>query len=119
MEDLMRDAPESIPRHQHESAAALSLTPGQCNRYIVILQALRRFLPLATSLMTRMIKTISLIVLIDVIEVLRTGQQTINANHFRYLMAILPIYDVIFPLYFPVCWPVSVLARYLEKHWAV
>lgn len=119
MGDLVRGALESIPRHQYESAVALGLTPGQCSRYVIIPQTLRRLLPLAINLVTRMIKTTSLVVLIGVVEVLKTGQQIIDANRFQYPTAALPIYGVIFLLYFLVCWPVSMLARYLEKRWAV
>ena len=119
MGDLVRGALESIPRHQYESAAALGLTPGQCSCYVIIPQTLRRLLPLAINLVTRMIKTTSLVVLIGVVEVLKTGQQIIDANRFQYPTAALPIYGVIFLLYFLVCWPVSMLARYLEKRWAV
>ena len=116
---LWGTALESIPRHQYESAAALGLTPGQCSRYVIIPQTLRCLLPLAINLVTRMIKTTSLVVLIGVVEVLKTGQQIIDANRFQYPTAALPIYGVIFLLYFLVCWPVSMLARYLEKRWAV
>ena len=119
MGDLVRGALMSIPKHQYESAAALGLTAGQCSRYVIIPQTLRRLLPLAINLVTRMVKTTSLIVLIGVVEVLKTGQQIIDANRFQYPTAALPIYGVIFLLYFLVCWPVSMLARYLEHRWAV
>ena len=119
MGDLVRGALMSIPKHQYESAAALGLTAGQCSRYVIIPQTLRRLLPLAINLVTRMVKTTSLIVLIGVVEVLKTGQQIIDANRFQYPTAALPIYGVIFLLYFMVCWPVSMLARYLEQRWAV
>ena len=115
MGDLVRGALMSIPKHQYESAAALGLTAGQCSRYVIIPQTLRRLLPLAINLVTRMVKTTSLIVLIGVVEVLKTGQQIIDANRFQYPTAALPIYGVIFLLYFLVCWPVSMLARYLEQ----
>ena len=119
MGDLVRGALMSIPKHQYESAAALGLTAGQCSRYVIIPQTLRRLLPLAINLVTRMVKTTSLIVLIGVVEVLKTGQQIIDANRFQYPTAALPIYGVIFLLYFLVCWPISMLARYLEQRWAV
>lgn len=119
MGDLVRGALNSIPKHQYESAAALGLTAGQCSRYVIIPQTLRRLLPLAINLVTRMVKTTSLVVLIGVVEVLKTGQQIIDANRFQYPTAALPIYGVIFLLYFLICWPVSMLARYLEQRWAV
>lgn len=119
MGDLVRGALMSIPKHQYESAAALGLTAGQCSREVIIPQTLRRLLPLAINLVTRMVKTTSLVVLIGVVEVLKTGQQIIDANRFQYPTAALPIYGVIFLLYFLVCWPISMLARYLEQRWAV
>ena len=119
MGDLVRGALNSIPKHQYESAAALGLTAVQCSRYVIIPQTLRRLLPLAINLVTRMVKTTSLVVLIGVVEVLKTGQQIIDANRFQYPTAALPIYGVIFLLYFLICWPVSMLARYLERRWAV
>ena len=117
MGDLVRGALISIPKHQYESAAALGMTPLQTSLYVIIPQTLRRLIPLAINLITRMIKTTSLIVLIGVVEVLKTGQQIIDANRFAYPTAALPIYGVVFFLYFFSCWPISMLARYLEKHW--
>ena len=117
MGDLVRGALVSIPKHQYESAAALGMTPLQTSLYVIIPQTLRRLIPLAINLITRMIKTTSLIVLIGVVEVLKTGQQIIDANRFAYPTAALPIYGVVFFLYFFSCWPISMLARYLEKRW--
>ena len=117
MGDLVRGALISIPKHQYESAAALGMTPLQTSLYVIIPQTLRRLIPLAINLITRMIKTTSLIVLIGVVEVLKTGQQIIDANRFAYPTAALPIYGVVFFLYFFSCWPISMLARSLEKRW--
>ena len=69
------------------------------------------------NLLTRMVKTTSLVVLIGVVEVLKVGQQIIDTNRFQYPTAALPIYGVIFFLYFLVCWPISIAARKLEKKW--
>lgn len=117
MGDLVRGALSSIPKHQYESAAALGMTPMEINIYVIIPQTLRRLIPLAINLITRIIKTTSLIVLIGVVEVLKTGQQIIDANRFAFPTAALPIYGVIFFLYFFTCWPISLLAKYLEKRW--
>ena len=117
MGDLVRGALISIPKHQYESSAALGMTPMQTSLYVIIPQTLRRLIPLAINLITRMIKTTSLIVLIGVVEVLKTGQQIIDANRFAYPTAALPIYGVVFFLYFFSCWPISTLAHYLEKRW--
>jgi amino ABC transporter, permease protein, 3-TM region, his/glu/gln/arg/opine family len=117
MGDLVRGAIDSIPGHQWESAKALGLSRGQTERYIILPQTVRRLIPLSMNLLTRMVKTTSLVVLIGVVEVLKVGQQIIDTNRFQYPTAALPIYGVIFFLYFLVCWPISVAARKLEKKW--
>ena len=117
MGDLVRGALISIPRHQHDSAAALGMTRLQTYGYIIIPQTMRRLIPLAINLTTRMIKTTSLVVLIGIVEVLKVGQQIIDANRFDYPTAALWIYAVVFFMYFFVCWPISLLAGKLEKKW--
>ncbi|MDO4321517.1 MAG: amino acid ABC transporter permease [Lachnospiraceae bacterium] len=117
MGDLVRGALISIPKHQYESGEALGLEKMQVYRYIIIPQTLRRLIPLAINLTTRMIKTTSLIVLIGVVEVLKTGQQIIEANRYTVPDSALWIYGTIFFLYFLVCWPISLLASRLEKKW--
>lgn len=117
MGDLVRGAIDSIPGHQWESAKALGLSRGQTERYIILPQTVRRLIPLSMNLLTRMVKTTSLVVLIGVVEVLKVGQQIIDTNRFQYPTAALSIYGVIFFLYFLVCWPISIAARKLEKKW--
>lgn len=117
MGDLVRGALISIPRHQYESGRALGLTGVQIYRYIIIPQTVRRLIPLAINLATRMVKTTSLIVLIGVVEVLKVGQQIIEANRYTAPSAALWIYGAIFFLYFLVCFPISRVAGILEKRW--
>lgn len=117
MGDLVRGALISIPRHQYDSGAAIGLRTPQIYRYIIIPQTLRRLIPLAINLVTRMIKTTSLIVLIGVVEVLKVGQQIIEANRYTAPSGALWIYGTIFFLYFMVCYPISRLAGRLEKRW--
>ena len=117
MGDLVRGALISIPKHQYESGAALGMENAQIYRYIIIPQTLRRLIPLSINLATRMIKTTSLIVMISVVEVLKVGQQIIEANRYTVPDSALWIYVTIFFMYFLVCWPVSMLAGRLEKKW--
>lgn len=117
MGDLVRGALISIPKHQYESGAAIGLTGGQIYRYIIIPQTLRRLIPLAINLATRMVKTTSLVVLIGVVEVLKVAQQIIEANRYTVPDSALWIYGTIFFLYFLACWPISLLAKWLENRW--
>ena len=117
MGDLVRGALISIPKHQYDSAAALGMNKIQTFGYVVVPQTMRRLIPLTINLTTRMIKTTSLVVLIGMTEVLKVGKQIIDANRFEYPTAALWIYGVIFLLYFLACWPISILAKKLEKRW--
>ena len=80
MSDLVRGALISIPKHQYESSEALGLTKAQIYWYIIIPQTVRRLIPLSINLITRMIKTTSLVLMIGVVEVLKVAQQIIEAN---------------------------------------
>ena len=117
MSDLTRGALSSIPRHQYESAAALGLTRRQVERSIILPQAVRRLIPLSINLVTRMIKTTSLVLMIGVVEMLKVAQQIIEANRNTSPNAAFGVYLVVFILYFLACWPISCLARRLEQKW--
>ena len=97
MSDLVRGALISIPKHQYESSEALGLSKVQTYWYIVIPQ--------------------TLILMIGVVEVLKVSQQIIEANRMSSPNAAFGIYLVVFLLYFFACWPISMLAKYLERRW--
>ena len=111
MGDLVRGAITSIPVHQRESSLALGLTPGQCWRYVLLPQAARRLVP-------RMIKTTSLVMLIGVVEVLKVGSQIIDAARYDAPQGAVWIYATVFMLYFLACWPISLIAKRLERQWS-
>lgn len=115
MGDLVRGALESVPKHQYESGRAIGLTERQIFFYIIIPQTLRPLLPLSMNLITRMIKTTSLVVFVGVIEVVKIGQQIIEANRLTVPTASIAVYFVIFMMYFFVCWILSLAARAVEK----
>ncbi|OLA35558.1 MAG: amino acid ABC transporter permease [Faecalibacterium prausnitzii] len=103
MSDLVRGALIAIPKHQYESSEALGMSRG--------------LIPLSINLITRMIKTTSLVLMIGVVEVLKVAQQIIEANRTASPNAAFGIYLTVFILYFLACWPISLLAGYLEKKW--
>lgn len=118
MGDLVRGALVSIPKHQYESSQALGLGRLQTYVYVIIPQTLRRLLPLSINLITRMIKTTSLVLMIGVVEVLKVAQQIIEANRMTTPNAAFGVFLVVLMLYFMVCWPISMLARHLERKWS-
>ncbi|RRR56575.1 amino acid ABC transporter permease [Streptococcus suis] len=117
MGDLVRGAITSLPKHQFDSGLALGLSKGSLYRYVIIPQVLRRLLPQVINLVTRMIKTSSLVILIGVVEVNKIGQQIIDFYRTSSPSVSLWIYGVIFCIYFMICFPISAFSRYLETIW--
>lgn len=117
MSDLVRGSLISISITQYESSRALGFSKIQTFIYIIIPQTLRRLIPLSINLITRMIKTTSLVMMIGIVEVLKVGQQIIEANRKSAPNAAFGIFATIFLLYFIACWPISCLSKYLEKRW--
>ena len=115
MGDLVRGAIISIPKHQYESGEALGLSKRQIFVYIIIPQTIKRLVPLSINLITRMIKTTSLVLMIGVVEVIKVAQQIIEANRTASPNAAFGVYLAVFLMYFIACTPISMLARYLEK----
>ena len=118
MGDLVRGSIISIPKHQSESSLALGLSKAQTYLYIIIPQTVRRLLPLSINLVTRMIKTTSLILMIGVVEVIKVAQQIIEANRATSPNAAFGVYLVVFIMYFIVCFSISMVAKHLEMKWS-
>jgi polar amino acid transport system permease protein len=117
MGDIVRGAVKSIAAHQWQSADAIGLTRAQVQLYVIIPQAVRRVVPAAMNLVTRMIKTTSLVAFVGVTEMLRVGKQIIEFNMMKNHLASFWIYGFIFMIYFILCYPVSRLSRKLEARW--
>lgn len=115
MGDIVRSALIAIPRHQYASGEALGLRKWQIYLYIVFPQTIKRIIPSAINLLTRMIKTTSLVVLIGVTEVVKVGRQIIDGSRNTHPSAAIWIYGTIFVMYFLICFPFSKLATILEK----
>lgn len=112
MGDLVRGAIASIPRAQFDAARALGLSGAQLYRHAILPQAVRRLLPGAINLATRLVKTTSLIVIVGVVDVVKRGQQVIERTHEPFA-----IYLTLLAVFFALCFPLSLLSRNLERRW--
>lgn len=117
MMDLVRASLASIPKHQFQSGLSLGLNTLQSYVYIILPQALRRLTPMSMNLLTRMIKSTTFAFLIGVAELVKVGQQIIEANH-SYVYASFVIYGLIFFVFFLLCYPLSLYSKFLEKKWS-
>ncbi|SJZ68741.1 polar amino acid transport system permease protein [Pilibacter termitis] len=115
MSEITRSSLISIPSHQLEAARALGLSKMQQFFYVQFPQAIPFSIAPTLNLVTRVIKTTSLLLMIGVSEVIKVGTQ-INENYVLQIpTAPLWIYGFIFFLYFALCYPLTYLAKRFEK----
>ncbi|TLQ11460.1 amino acid ABC transporter permease [Pseudolactococcus raffinolactis] len=115
MSDVVRSALISVPKTQIDAGRALGLSKRQQYCYIYLPQGLPLVIPATLNLITRVIKTTSILLIIGVPEMIKVGQQIIENYTIKIPTASLWVYGFIFFLYFILCWPLSVLAKRLER----
>ncbi|GAX05829.1 amino acid ABC transporter permease protein [Secundilactobacillus pentosiphilus] len=115
MSDIVRGALISVPKHQRESGMAIGLNRWQLYRYVLIPQAVSLELPATVNLVTRVIKTTSVLMLISVMDVINVGQQVVEANNQKFPTGVFWVYGMIFVMYFAIDYPLSWWAKRLDK----
>lgn len=115
MSDLVRSGIQNVPRTQIEIGQSLGFDQYQLYRYILLPQSLPAILPGTINLVTRVIKTTSLLMMIGVTEMIRVGTQIIEHYTVSIPTASLWVYGFIFMLYFALCYPLSRIAGRLEE----
>lgn len=115
--EATRGAVQSIPREQHEAAAALGFGWIGRHRSVVLPQALRRLLPPLVSLVANIIQNTTIASLIGVTELLATGQRSIERLQLTppgdsHAFA---IYGALLVAFFCISFPLTRLAIFLER----
>jgi polar amino acid transport system permease protein len=115
--EATRGAVQSIPREQHEAAAALGFGWIGRHRNVILPQALRRLLPPLVSLLANVIQNTTIASLIGVTEVLATAQRSIERLQFEpgadsHQFA---IYGAVMVAFFCISFPLTRLAIFLER----
>jgi polar amino acid transport system permease protein len=115
--EATRGAVQSIPREQHEAAAALGFGWIGRHLFVILPQALRRLLPPLVSLMANIIQNTTIASLIGVTELLATGQRSIERLQFEagansHAFA---IYTALLAAFFCISFPLTRLAHFLER----
>jgi polar amino acid transport system permease protein len=118
--EATRGAVQSIPREQHEAAAAVGFGWVGRHVYVILPQALRRLLPPFVSLLVNIIQNTTLAGVIGGLEILQAGQRQSER-----LTAVPPIglgeihafeiFAALAALFFLISFPLTRLAAYLEK----
>jgi putative glutamine transport system permease protein len=113
--EIVRSGLLSIEKGQVEAARSSGLSYVQTLRYIVLPQALRRMIPPTVSQFISLLKDTSLAVIISLPELMHTAQIVYNQNYgITFLVLFLAAM-----LYFAVNYPLSLLARRLERKMVV
>jgi polar amino acid transport system permease protein len=115
--DLVRSYLTSLPKSQFESSLALGLSKPQMYRYVLLPQIITRTTPSVVNLATRLIKTTTLVYLIGVPEVLKVSQSIIQLTYLKNPSSYISftMYFILLVIYFIICYPLSLLERFLEK----
>jgi polar amino acid transport system permease protein len=118
--EATRGAVQSIPREQHEAAAALGFNWAERHAYVILPQALRRLVPPLVSLDVNIIQNSTLAGVIGGLEILQAGQRQSER-----ITAVPPIglgqihafeiFAGVAVLFFVISFPLTRLAAYLEK----
>lgn len=111
--EIWRGCIEAIPRGQWEAAEALGLSYRHKMRDVVLPQALKIGVPPTVGYLVQIVKGTSLAAIIGFTELTRAGQIINNAT-FQPML----VFTVVAVIYFFLCWPLSMLASYMEKRLA-
>jgi polar amino acid transport system permease protein len=118
--EATRGAVQSIPREQHEAAAALGFGWVGRHAFVIVPQALRRLLPPLVGLLVNIIQNTTIAQVIGAPELLETGERQVER-----LAAPPPIgegeihafeiYAAVMVVFFCISFPLTRLAAYLER----
>ena len=108
--EIWRGCILSVPKTQWEAANCIGLSRAQQYRYVILPQATRIAIPPTVGFMVQIVKTTSVASLIGLTELARTATM-INTVTFEPML----VFGTVALIYFALCWPLSLLARHLEK----
>jgi His/Glu/Gln/Arg/opine family amino acid ABC transporter permease subunit len=118
--EATRGAVLSIPREQHEAAAALGFGWVGRHAFVILPQAFRRLLPPLVTLLVGIIQNTTLAVVIGAPELLDTGKRQVERltapppSGIGEIHAI-EIYGAVAVVFFIISFPLTRLAAYLER----
>ncbi|HEX9349817.1 MAG TPA: amino acid ABC transporter permease [Gaiellaceae bacterium] len=119
--EATRGAVQSIPKEQHEAAAALGFGWVGRQTFVILPQALRRLLPPMVGLLVNIIQNTTIAFVIGVNEVLQAGTRQFEnvtsgvAGPTAPSYAPFMIFGFVMLVFFVISFPLTRLGAYLEK----
>jgi polar amino acid transport system permease protein len=108
--EIWRGCVNAIPKGQWEAAESLALNFGEQLRYVVLPQAVKIAIPPTVGFLVQVIKGTALASVIGFVELTKAGTMITNSTFKPFL-----VYSCLALMYFALCFPVSLLARRLER----
>jgi polar amino acid transport system permease protein len=113
--EATRGAVQSIPREQHEAAAALGFGWVGRHAFVILPQALRRLLPPIVGLLVNIIQNTTIAQVIGAPELLETAERQVERLTFEGEQHAIEIYGAVMVVFFVISFPLTRLAAYLER----
>ena len=111
--EIARGALQSIATGQSDAGKSIGLTFWQRLFYVILPQAVRRFLPPWLNAVTDAVKGSSLVSLVGVVDLMLSAQQVIGRTYEP-----LPVYLLTAAIYFVINYSLSLASRRLEARYA-
>jgi polar amino acid transport system permease protein len=108
--EIWHAAADAVPRSQWEAGRALGLHRGVILLRVVAPQAVRLAIPPTVGFLVQLVKSTAVASIIGFVELTRAGQLMVNVT-FRPM----EVFPLVALMYFAVCWPISLLASWLER----
>jgi polar amino acid transport system permease protein len=116
--ETTRGAVQSIPREQHEAAAALGFGWVGRHAFVIMPQALRRLLPPLVGLLVNIIQNTTIVQVIGAPELLESAERQVERLTFEGDQHAIQIYGAVMVIFFIISFPLTRLAAYLERRLA-
>jgi polar amino acid transport system permease protein len=113
--EATRGAVQSIPREQHEAAAALGFGWIGRHAFVILPQALRRLLPPMVGLLVNIIQNTTIAQVIGATELLESAERQVERLTFEGEIHAVEIYAAVMAVFFLISFPLTRLAAYLER----
>jgi His/Glu/Gln/Arg/opine family amino acid ABC transporter permease subunit len=118
--EATRGAVQSIPREQHEAAAALGFGWVGRHLFVILPQATRRLIPPLVSLLVGIIQNTTLAQVIGAAELLESGERSVERLTSPPPAGLgqihaFEIYGAVFVVFFLISFPLTRLAAFLER----
>lgn len=114
--EIVLGSVQSISVAQMSAAKALGFRPVAALWYVVLPQAARRMLPSAVGILVILIQATSLASAIGAVDLLESVHRSVSRLTIQTGEShAFPIYSMVMMVYFFMCFPLTLLSRWLEK----